>query len=368
MKKLFFLINTLEIGGAEKILTEMVNNLDKSKYDITLCTLYDIEDYKKRLNPDVHYKNLIKIKNTFIRRALVYLISYVLPESLVHRLLIGNKYDVEIAFLEGIPTKIISGSGNKDSRKYAWVHIDLYNTFGDGRLHKNIEKQKKRYKKFDRIVCVSESVKSGFIKRFEIDEKLIVKYNILNDEDIIKKAEEGHIKKDKFRIVTVGRVTEQKGFDRLLKVFKNLIGDGFDGELLIVGDGIQRAELEEYALNNNISSNVFFLGMCDNPYKYMKSADLIVFPSRAEGYSTVVCEAVILGMPVVATDCAGMREILGDSEYGLVVENTDNAILSGVKKMIYDRELRESYSNAAKMRKKDFSMQRRIKELEELFY
>ena len=70
-----------------------------------------------------------KIKNTFIRRVLVYLISYVLPESLVHKLLIGNKYDVEIAFLEGIPSKIISGSKNKNSLKYAWVHTDLYNNY-----------------------------------------------------------------------------------------------------------------------------------------------------------------------------------------------------------------------------------------------
>ena len=365
MKKLFFLINTLETGGAEKCLVEICNNLDKSKYDVTLCTLYNKGNNRKDLSSDVHYKCLVKVKNTLIRRILVYLILYVLHESLIHRFLIGNKYDVEIAFLEGIPTKIISGSKNKNSLKYAWVHTDLYNNYSFGKLYKNLKKHVECYKKFNRIICVSESAREGFVKRFKIDKNICVKYNIINDLAICKKAEEFYLKGNSFRIVAVGRLVKLKGFDRLLKVFKNLVEEGFDGELLIVGDGVQRTELEHFVTKNKLP--VQFIGASDNPYKYMKTADLIVLPSRAEGYSTVACEAIILEKPIVAADCAGMREIFGDSEYGLVVENNDEAILIGIKEMIFDNELRESYSNAAKIRKLDFSMQRRIEELEELF-
>lgn len=366
--KILFLINTLDCGGAEKVLIDTVNALDKTKYDITVQTVTDRGIFKDRLKNNVEYKSIVKIKNNFLQRAFTYIINFILPPRIVYKIFIENEYDYEIAFIEGVPTKLISASSSRKSIKYAWVHIDLYSTFGLEKVYKNIKQHTECYKKFDKIICVSESAKKAFIKRFGISNNLIVKYNVINDSYIREKSKEPVEKSKKMRIVTVGRLEHQKGMDRLLKIHKRLMDEGFDYDLLIIGQGSKRNELEEYVKNNSLSESVRFIGFTDNPYKYMESADLIVYPSRAEGYSTVAVEAIILGKPVVVTDCSGMREIFGDSQYGLVTENNDEALYDGIKRMLNSEELRKRYMEMAKIRNKEFSLEKRVKELENLFF
>ncbi len=367
VKKILFLINTLNGGGAEKILVDTVNNIDKTKYDVTLQTVTNRGVMRKNLNSDVHYKSIVSFQKGFLQRIFSYLISFVIPPSITHSIFIGNKYDIEIAFLEGVPTKIIGSSKNCNSKKLAWVHIDLYNTFGLEKVYKNLKEHIECYKRFDKIVCVSESAKNAFTKRFGIDKNLVVRYNVLDDSKVREKAKETVDKTTKFRIVSVGRLTNQKSFDRLLVAFKKIIDLGEDCELIIVGEGIERENLQKYIDNNSLNGRVELVGFSDNPYKYMQSADLLVYPSRAEGYSTVVTESVILGKPILVTDCAGMREILGDSECGLVVENNDEALFIGLKELVQNDELRENYAKKAGERAKDFTVAARINELEELF-
>lgn len=365
-KKLVFFITTFLMGGAEKVLVETVNALDKSKYDITVCVLRG-GVLESSLCDKVHYKKIIKTKNKLLSKIFTSLVSFWLPAKIIHGIFIGNKFDYEIAFLEGIPTKIIGASNNKNSVKYAWVHIDLYNTFGLEKVFKSFKKHIECYRKFDKIICVSDSVKTAFIRRFGIKDNIEIKYNTINDNNIKELANEPCEKSDKFRIVSVGRLENQKGYDRLLGSFRTLVSEGFDGELIIVGYGSQRESLEKYVNDNNLSDRVKFTGFSDNPYKYMKSADLLCFPSRAEGYSTVVTEAIILGKPVVVTDCSGMREILGDCEYGLITVNDENAFLNGLRKMIFDETLRKHYTDMAKIRSESFSLNARLVEFEKLF-
>ena len=359
MKKLLFLINTLNGGGAERILVDMVNSLTDKGFDVTLMTVTDTGQFKHRLDKKVKYKTIVRVRNPKFRHLFSYAISFVLPPHLIHRFFIGSNYDYEVAFLEGIPTKIIGASDNKKSMKYTSVHIDLYNTFGLDKVHKNMQKHVECYKKYDKIVCVSQNVKEMFTKRFGINDNLIIKYNILDDEVIKNKATEPVSKSDIFRIVSVGRLESQKGYDRLLPVIKRLKDENIDCELLLVGEGSQRDTLESYVKDKSLSDCVTFIGFTDNPYKYMQSADLLVFPSRAEGYSTVVTEAVILGKPIVVTDCAGMKEILGESEYGVVTENNDEELYKAIKNMICNDELRQSYSEKALQRGKDFTKEKR---------
>ena len=364
MKRLLFLINNLSGGGAEKVLIDTVNALANDGYDVTLQTITNKNVFEDRISNHVKYKTIVPFKNSLLSRAFSYMINFIIPPSITHKLFIGNKYDYEIAFLEGVPTKLIAEA---KTVKYAWVHIDLYNTFGLEKVHSNMDKHINCYKKYDKIICVSRNVRDMFIKRFGIFEKTEVVYNILDTELIFRKSHELTAKSNRFSIVTVGRIEYQKGFDRLIKIHKRLIDEGIEHELVIVGDGSQRAELEKYAKVNNLSDCTVFVGFTDNPYKYMKNADLIVFPSRAEGYSTVATEALILGKPIVVSDCAGMREIFGDSEYGLVAINTDESIYECVKHMLLDKNVREYYAKQAKIRSSDFELRSRLDKLEELF-
>ena len=168
MKKLLFFINTLEGGGAELVLTNIANAFSE-QYDITVMTLRDGGVYESRLNKNVKYKSIIRAKNKFIRRLIEYIICFILPPAITHKLFIGNDYDYQIAFLEGVPTKLISVAKTK---KYAWVHIDLMNTFGIDRVHRSMKKHIECYKKYDKIICVSETVKDAFTERFGIDDNI----------------------------------------------------------------------------------------------------------------------------------------------------------------------------------------------------
>lgn len=364
MKKLLFLINNLSGGGAEKVLIDTVNALCGDGYNVTLQTVTNKAILKNRLSNMVKYKTIVPFKNKLLSRLCAYMINFIIPPQITHKLFIGNEYDYEIAFLEGVPTKLIAQA---KTVKYAWVHIDLYNTFGLEKVYRSITKHIECYKKYDKIICVSQEVKDMFIKRFGISDHIEVVHNVIDTNIILKKSCESIPKSSRFIICTVGRIEYQKGFDRLIKIHRRLISEGFDYELMIVGDGSQRVELENYVKNNGLSEYTVFIGFTDNPYKYMKNADMLVYPSRAEGYSTVATEAIVLGKPVVAADCAGMKEIFGDSEYGMVTENTDEAIYDGVKKMFTDKELREYYAKQAKRRSKDFLSRNRLKKLEELF-
>lgn len=366
-KKLLFLINTLDGGGAEKVLCDMVNAFDKSRFDITVETVIYGGAFRQRLNPDIHYKSIVKCRNGFLRRILIYLVCFVLPPKLVHKLFIGSEYDYETAFLEGVPTKLIAASGNKISIKYAWVHIDLYNTFGLDKVHRSLKKHIECYKKFDKIICVSQTVREAFFKRFGEFGNTEVRYNFVNVDKIKSVAGTEGGDNCGLKLAAVGRLEIQKGFDRLLRIFNRLVKEGYDCKLQIIGEGSMRAELEEYIKSRGLSDRVELTGFVDNPYSYMKRADILVFPSRAEGYSTVATEAIILGKPIVVSDCSGMKEIFGNSEYGIVTENNEEALYNGILRLVTDSGLRGSYAKKAALRGEQLCGKAGIKQIEDLF-
>lgn len=365
-KKLLFVINNLSVGGAETILVDTVNALC-DEYDITVHTVTNKGPFRERLSKKVRYRSIIRARTRFFTRFFAYIISFIISPEFAYKHFIKDDYDYEVAFLEGVPTKLVSGSDNEKAKKYAWVHIDLNETFGLEKVHPSMDAHIECYKKFDKIVCVSETVKEAFTKRFGITENLIVKYNLLDDKDVLERASEPVEKANRVRIVSVGRLVRRKGFDRLLIIMRKFMKENINCELIIVGDGSRRQELEGYVDYHNLSDMVTFTGYCDNPYKYINSADLVVLPSRAEGYSTVATESVIIGKPTVVCDCSGMSEIFGNSEYGVIVPNNEDDLYEAVKKMVTDEEYREHYRLKACERGKSFTKEARITELKKLF-
>ncbi|GAA0768052.1 glycosyltransferase [Clostridium subterminale] len=369
MKKIIFLTQNLDGGGAERVLVDTVNNLDASKYDITIMTVQNKGIYREQLNSNIKYRTLNPFKNVFIEKIwnkLIWKYFY----KMIHKIFINNKYDIEIAYLEGVSTKIISQSKNRKSKKLAWVHIDLYNFFYTEKIFRNIQCQKECYSKFDNIICVSNGVKENFIKRFDIEKNVSVLYNVLDNNAICLKAEEdinySNFEND-FIICTIGRLTKQKAYDRLLRVHNKLINEGLNYKLWIIGEGEDREKLEEYIEENNLSNTVKLYGFQKNPYKYLGKSNIFVCSSIAEGFSTVATEAVILGIPVVTTDCAGMRELLEDNLYGIIVENSEKALYKGLKQIISNPEVYNKYLEKVKMRSEEYKIEKRIKEVEYYF-
>lgn len=366
MKKILFLIPNLAHGGAEKVLVNLVNNLDKTKFDVTVMTLFDVGVNKKNLNNDVHYKTCYK-KQFHGNSHYFKLYS---PQTLYKRF-IKDSYDILVSYLEGPTARIISGCDDEKVKKVAWIHTQHYNLKNLSKSFRNEKEALSCYNKFDAVVGVSKDVIDDFCSIVHGDFKALVKYNTNETEKItlLSNEEFDDIKfsSDCVNIISVGKLTEVKGFKRLLEAHHRLLNDGIKNNVYIFGIGEQENELKGLISQYSLENTFFLPGYRENPYKYIKSCDIYACSSYREGFSTSVTEALILGVPTVTTLCSGMTELLGDSEYGLVSENTDEAFYNALKNMVSDEKLRLSYKSKALERGKLFSKEKTVSAVEEMF-
>lgn len=362
MIKILFFIDGITGGGAEKVLRTLVNNMDQSKFDITVQTL-EKSDPAQYLTPGIRYKAINRCKTAFGKKLFHYWVRLCAELNWLYPLYIKDDYDIEVAYLECGPTKILAGSTNKKAKKLAWLHCDL-----EKRGMDDPERAKSWYDRFDGVVCVSEIVKRSFHKVIGSSTDARVLHNVNDEVEILNKSVAFEVSKpESVTFLTVGRLSYEKGNDRLLEACKMLNDAGYTFNLWLVGDGLERDALMGQATSYGMESHVKFWGFQENPYPYMQAADVIVTPSRYEGFSTVVTEALILGKPVVTTPCSGMDELLGDSEFGLITEDSVEGIYRGMKRMLEDAELREHYARKAAIRGKDFSKEKLVKQTEQFF-
>ena len=374
-KKVLFILPWLALGGLERMQVTLANALVNKGYDVTVLVFENRLDLKDELDERVHLiykpykphkimKHIPYIRNRFYddgmweKRA---------SAKRLYKYYVGNeKYDIEIGFFRGLSIKVISGSTNKDSKKIAWVHSDFKRCGGVTNNFKSLEDTKYAYSKYDRIICVSKQAEDSFNEIIGLIGKTTVIYNMLPVDRILEKSKEAiDIKKKKFTILSVGHLINVKGYDRLLSVAKRLNEEGFSFDLWIVGYGADEAVLKEYAKENGLD-NVKFLGFQKNPYKYMKNADLYVCSSRYEGFNLTVAEALILGTPVISTDCTGPNEILDHGKYGLIVENSDEGLYNGIHSILKNKGVLDTYKSKAILRKPFFDKEKILGKIENL--
>lgn len=366
MKKLLFLIPTLKHGGAEKVLVNLVNNLDPQKYDITVQTLFDVGVNKANLKPHIHYRSVFKRdfrgNNQFFQ---------LFPVKLLWKRLAKEHYDVAVSYLEGPTTRILSGCTDPDTTRIAWLHIELNTPRLAALGFRNVKEARKAYSAFDKVVAVSKNVKSCFLENLGIDLPIEILYNTNETEQIqdtaSEPADDPRFLRDIPSVCSVAKLMKTKGFDRLLKVHRQLLDEGIKHRVYILGIGEEQRELERQIQLHGLQDSFVLLGFKKNPYSYVSRCDLYVCSSRREGFSTAVTESLVVGTPVVSTDCSGAKELLGESnEYGLVVENSTEGIYQGMKKILSDPELLAHYKEKAKERGSFFSRTETVRAVEEM--
>lgn len=374
MKKVLFFLESLSGGGAEKVLTDIVRNLNQTKFDITVCTVADEGVYQAMVSENVRYRAFLK-QNDYrrggVRKILYWLktkMIYGFPAQFVYKWVFQEKYDIECAFIEGFATKLIAASVNPNSKKIAWVHTDMGQNPYAQEIYYSIEKHGEAYRRYDTICCVSQSVEEVFKKMFFDDERVIVQYNPVDSVEIKHKGQEliDLTPNSKLQLGTIGRLEKQKGFVRLIKVLGKLRTQYKNFSLWIVGEGSQRSELEGLIAQYQLENHVKLLGFHNNPYKYMSKCDAFICSSYAEGFSTAATEALILGKPVFTTECAGMKELFGDEQCGEIVENTDEALEKMMGKILSSEWLPEDYVDAVMRRAEAFDIRKRMVEIEAL--
>ena len=357
---LFFIDTGLTGGGAERVLCNLANALDPRRFDVTVMTLWPQAD-TSCLAPHVRCRSLYPVRNPLTR----YLYRLENQLGLAARR-IREHYDLEVAYLENGSTKVIAGS-KSNAKKIAWVHCNLALKNLDD-LSAYVKKTAPWYEKFDRVVCVSEGVRESFLVLYDGRFPCDVLYNV-NDETEIRAKADAFLPEsaDVPTLCAVGRLSSEKNFLHLLRALPKLKKDGIPFRLQLIGEGEERKKLEEYIQRKNLGDCVRLLGWQENPYPYMKAADIIVCSSIYEGLSTVVTESLILGKAVVTTPCNGMAELLGDSEYGLIADRDDNGLHRALRRMLTEPGLRQRYAEAAARRGQEFSGEALARKTEDFF-
>ncbi len=338
MKKLVFGITSMQLGGAERVLVDLVNKL-KDKYEITIFMIYGKGEFLQEIDSKVKciclYDKQYEKMSTFMKK---FIPLYILTRSKsIYKKYIKGKYDVEVAFLEGPITRIFSNKGI--SKKIAWVHNDISKVFGtELKANLKLKLDKKSYSNYDKIVFVSNDNKESFNKIFKgLEDKEEVLYNYIDKSKIILKSKmqigQEYIDGDIPSILTVARLVEQKAIDRLINIHKRLIDEGIKHKIYVIGDGPERKNLEEQIKKLGVEETFKLMGKRDNPYPYMKKADYFALLTYFEGYPMTVEEAKILNKKILITNTSA-KEVLKGYSKKLIFENNEDAIFEGLKQVL----------------------------------
>ena len=284
MKKVLFLIHDLGQGGAEKVLVNLVNNMDRSKFDISVTVLFGGGVNEQFLAPDIKFHSVFPFEVPGNSK----LMKLFTPRQL-HKLCIKEQYDIEISYLEGPSARIISGCPYDNTTLVSWIHVEQHSIDKLSKAFRSSREAAKCYNRFDQTVCVSQNVHDDFCDILDFSKPCSVLHNTVESEKIIELSKEAVnelIDDGTIRLVAVGTLKESKGYERLLRIIKRLRCEGYAIHLYILGIGPMQQEIEEYITKNNLQKVITLLGYQTNPYKYVANCDLFVCASFAEGFST----------------------------------------------------------------------------------
>lgn len=359
-RKILFFIPTLGGGGAERVFVNLVNNLDRQKFDITVQTMFKAGVNAQYLRPELKFIEG-KVKQF---RGNIHVMKLFSPKFL-YGFFVHNHYDIVVSYLEGPSARIISGCPDVGTKKICWIHSQEI-LCGSFRTKQELIKC---YNSFDIIECVAQTVKESLLTRFPLSCECGVIYNVIEDQKIrsfaVEEVTEARFS-DQLNVVTVGRVVRQKGFERLVRVHKKLINLGIAHHIYHIGGGAVE-KLQSYVNEYNVSDTFHLLGFQNNPYKFIVKADLFVCSSIIEGFSTAVSEALILGVPVISTRVSGSVELLGEhNEYGIVTENNEESLFDGLSLLLSDPIVLSHYKKKAAERGLKFSKTKAVESVETL--
>lgn len=345
MKNIVFFVESMHCGGAERSLLSLLANIDQSKYKIDLLVINKGGEFEKFIPSYVTYKST-DTKFGFVGRLKYKLFRKFLKKrhnaQFFWKAFKGSipnyekKYDIAVAWGQGFATYFTAEKILAD-KKFAWVNID-YEKAGY-----KYEYDQHIYQKFKRIVGVSDFVKESMQKFIPLDKVTSIR-NIIDIDDVIKRAnadiKEG-FNADKINIVSIGRLAKQKAFDLSIEAAKILNERKIGFCWYIIGEGSERDYLESLIVKYGLEKKIKLLGFRDNPYPYVKNADIYVQTSLFEGLGRTLIEASILCKPVVTTNFPTAFGILRHNETGIITEMEPNSIASSIISLIDNPDLKE---------------------------
>ena len=363
--KILVLHGHLSMGGEERVLLNVLRNLIELGYNVDLLITWNHgennlfeNEIPKKVNYEFLFDNYngkskiikeiyrLRIKTTYLKK--------------VEKIIEEKKYDVIIDYSSNLLKY-----KNFDIKVpiFAWIHFSL--TFGEKLSGEKVEKYKKQYKKYDKILTICDTMRDEFVEILGMDKtKVELVYNPINLEIIRKKAEDvnpkygNYLKEDYF--LQVSRLTQQKQPEHLVDIYYKLKQRGIKEKLYFIGNGEKVKLIKQKIKEYNLEDDIILLGQIENPYPFFKNAKLFLHTAKYEGLPTVLLESLAFGTPVVAYDCpTGPKDILGkNSEYGeLIPLNDKDTFVKRVYELIDNNEKYENYKKMSLIRANDFSME-----------
>lgn len=387
-KKIIFVTKALWIGGIETALVNLLNNFDYKNYDVTLLVLHAELDMKEQINSKCRliiidreqtfsFNNAYKYKNLYhlteepdnpsrLHNMMMWAVPAIkwienrLYVRYIRNLMKGESFDTAIIYSDVVAEAAICS-----------VKADKYLMFYHHGAMRHVYHDKIAYKKCEKIIAVSEN-QANELRKFvpKYEKKIIAIHNLTDVDGICAKAAEPIVEdfdNTKFNIVSVGRVSHEKGMDIAVRACAKLVKDGFVNVCWwIVGDGPAMSEVKQAISESNMEEYVKLVGMKVNPYPYIKRADLYVQPSRFESFGLTIKEAMILEKPILSTDTLGAKEIIQNQKSGILCSCDEFDLAQNIKKFINSSNL---FSNISFLHKKSElynENKRLIEKIEEL--
>ncbi|MBT2758406.1 glycosyltransferase [Mesobacillus foraminis] len=370
--KVLFMIINMNVGGTEKALLNMISIMPRQEFEITIFMLEKSGGFLNYIPDWVHVKSFndyheiksvineppLKVIKTLLKKAnvfeavLLFLIHVysaltkersLLYKYLLHKYPNEGEYDIAVAYAGPmdfisffIANKVIA------KKKIQWIHFDIT------KIGFNNKFSFKIFRRFDKIFVVSDEGKAKLINKLpSLNEKIETFKNIVSNVNIQGLANQGEGFKDNFngiRILTVGRLSAEKGQDLIIPVLAKLKGEGFNIRWYCIGEGAAREEYENLIIRYGVEEDFILLGSNPNPYPFIKQCDIYVQPSRHEGYCITLTEAKYFNKPIVSTNFTGANEQLNQNETGMIVEVNSKDIYLAVKKLLTDKSLQIKFT------------------------
>ncbi|MCI3938026.1 glycosyltransferase [Chryseobacterium aahli] len=343
--KVLFRHRSMEMGGVEKVILSMLNHLDKEKFEMTVCLNINQGELRDEFPKHVRKVFIANGKEDFSKNSVIQKLQLAKRKLKLQKAqknpkiagkLLNENFDVEIAPTYAAFSSVLN-STNKNSKKIGWFHSDITLP----KLQPLVPAILKQIPQFDYFIFGSQQTKDILIETYpnlNIPENQVI-LNAIPIEELKTKAEAFKPEfPNKPIFVSVARLHSRKGFHKLIDAHSQLLKDGFDHHVIVIGDGDERENLKKQAESLGVTQSFEFLGSLLNPYPYVKNADFFILPSESESWPLIIADSLILQKPIISTNVGGIPEMISHEKTGYLINYETSEMYDAMKKFLTEPE------------------------------
>ncbi len=372
--KILFRHRSMEMGGVEKVMLSLLQNLDQNKFELTVILNLNQGELKDEFPAHVRKVFLTDGKEDFSQNKFIQKIQLFKRKNKLEKLrknpeIIDDQYlkeefDIEIAMTYNDFESVLNSS-NKNSKKIGWFHSEI----NVPKLQPLVPAILEHFPKFDHMIYCSEKIQKimhQFYPHLQYPNESVI-INAIPIDEIKRKAEENISEFPNSPVfISVGRLHTRKGYHKLMEAHAQLLKEGFPHSVIIIGDGEELPNLLIQQSKLNVEKTFIFEGNKMNPYPYLKKADFFIMPSESEAWPLVIAEALILQKPIIATKVGDVETMIKDRKTGYLIDFKTNEIYTAMKEFLTNEKLVSEIKENIIDIEKDFDNEKIFSSAEEI--